>query len=294
MPEHRQESVRTPKSAFRESFLNTFHPRRNGEHRGIPTRNKVMAAVVATGALAAIGQPIAASSDNSEERAAAVQPAAQEQPLSAAVAGSENKPASVEILGAAPANNSLAEAKKIDKSQAIEQARVEKAAAEKAAAEKAAAEKAAAEKAAAERSAQARAVVPAAAQSSNGYIKPADGTFTSGFGARWGSSHKGIDLANSIGTPIKSVSAGEVINAGPASGFGQWVRVQHDDGTISVYGHINTIDVNVGQQVGAGEQIATMGNRGQSTGPHLHFEIIQGGQKINPLPWLESKGISVQ
>ena len=71
-------------------------------------------------------------------------------------------------------------------------------------------------------------------------------------------------------------------------------QVQHDDGTITVYGHVNTIDVSVGEQVKAGDKIATIGNKGQSTGPHLHFEVIQGGSKINPLPWLQQHGISVK
>lgn len=122
-------------------------------------------------------------------------------------------------------------------------------------------------------------------------VKPAEGRLTSGFGPRWGTSHNGIDIANVIGTPIKAVSGGEVINAGAAKGFGQWVRVRHTDGTISVYGHVDTYPVKVGQQVRAGDQIATMGNKGQSTGPHLHLEIIEGGKKIDPLPWLRARGV---
>ncbi|KOV81677.1 hypothetical protein ADL03_27865 [Nocardia sp. NRRL S-836] len=125
-------------------------------------------------------------------------------------------------------------------------------------------------------------------------VKPAEGTFTSGFGARWGTSHNGVDIANAIGTPIVSVMDGTVVEAGPASGFGLWVRVQHDDGTITVYGHVNTIDVAQGAKVRAGQQIATIGNRGQSTGPHLHFEVWVGGsEKINPVGWLAARGISL-
>jgi murein DD-endopeptidase MepM/ murein hydrolase activator NlpD len=125
-------------------------------------------------------------------------------------------------------------------------------------------------------------------------VKPAQGSFTSGFGARWGTSHNGVDIANAIGTPILSVMDGTVVEAGPASGFGLWVRVQHDDGTITVYGHVNTIDVGQGAKVKAGQQIATMGNRGQSTGPHLHFEVwVDGSQKINPVGWLSARGVSL-
>ena len=67
-------------------------------------------------------------------------------------------------------------------------------------------------------------------------VKPAEGAFTSGFGSRWGTIHKGVDIANAIGTPIVAVTDGEVIDAGPASGFGNWVRLRHEDGTITVYG----------------------------------------------------------
>jgi murein DD-endopeptidase MepM/ murein hydrolase activator NlpD len=125
-------------------------------------------------------------------------------------------------------------------------------------------------------------------------VRPAQGTFTSGFGARWGTSHNGVDIANAIGTPIVAAMDGTVIEAGPASGFGLWVRIQHEDGTITVYGHMNTIDVPQGAKVKAGQQIATIGNRGQSTGPHLHFEVwVGGGQKINPLPWLAERGVTL-
>ncbi|MCZ4076530.1 M23 family metallopeptidase [Rhodococcus sp. H36-A4] len=126
------------------------------------------------------------------------------------------------------------------------------------------------------------------------FVLPAVGTYTSNFGARWGTLHAGVDIANAIGTPIVSVADGKVIDAGPASGFGMWVRVQHADGTVTVYGHIDTATVSVGQQVMAGDQIATMGNRGFSTGPHLHFEVhLPGENKIDPLPWLASRGIGL-
>jgi murein DD-endopeptidase MepM/ murein hydrolase activator NlpD len=125
-------------------------------------------------------------------------------------------------------------------------------------------------------------------------VRPAQGSFTSGFGARWGTSHNGVDIANAIGTPIVAVMDGTVVEAGPASGFGLWVRVQHEDGTITVYGHMNTIDVPQGAKVKAGQQIATIGNRGQSTGPHLHFEVWTGGsQKVNPVGWLAARGVTL-
>ncbi|ASO19927.1 murein DD-endopeptidase MepM/ murein hydrolase activator NlpD [Actinoalloteichus hoggarensis] len=126
------------------------------------------------------------------------------------------------------------------------------------------------------------------------FVKPAEGTFTSGFGSRWGTTHYGVDIANPIGTPVVAATDGTVINAGPATGFGQWVRVQAPDGTITVYGHVDTFTAEVGQEVTAGQQIATIGNRGQSTGPHLHFEVAVNGQKIDPQPWLAERGITLQ
>lgn len=126
------------------------------------------------------------------------------------------------------------------------------------------------------------------------FTKFANGTFTSGFGSRWGVQHLGVDVAAPIGTPIYAVEDGEVISAGPASGFGMWVRLLHADGTITVYGHVDTATVSEGEHVMAGDQIATVGNRGFSTGPHCHFEVwLNGNNKIDPLPWLASRGISL-
>jgi murein DD-endopeptidase MepM/ murein hydrolase activator NlpD len=126
------------------------------------------------------------------------------------------------------------------------------------------------------------------------FVLPTVGTFTSGYGSRWGTMHWGIDLANRIGTPIVAAADGVVVESGPASGFGMWIRIEHADGTITVYGHIDRSLVHEGQHVQAGEQIATMGNRGQSTGPHLHFEVWNpSGAKVNPLTWLRSKGLNI-
>ncbi|MBP2474290.1 murein DD-endopeptidase MepM/ murein hydrolase activator NlpD [Crossiella equi] len=160
-------------------------------------------------------------------------------------------------------------------------------------AEKAAADKAEAEKAAAEAAKRAATAVEKS-KATGAFVRPAQGRFTSNYGMRGGVMHYGVDIANSIGTPILSAAAGTVVESGPASGFGLWVRVQHNDGTITVYGHINTSLVRAGQKVQAGEQIATMGNRGQSTGPHLHFEVwAAGGKKVNPGAWLAERGIKL-
>ncbi|MGO1949152.1 MAG: M23 family metallopeptidase [Mycobacteriaceae bacterium] len=125
-------------------------------------------------------------------------------------------------------------------------------------------------------------------------VKPAEGSYTSPFAMRWGSMHNGIDIANAIGTPILAAQSGTVIDAGPASGFGNWVRVKHSDGTITVYGHMSTIDVTVGQPVHAGQKIAGMGSEGFSTGSHVHFEVYPTeDQAVDPVPWLRERGIEL-
>ena len=132
---------------------------------------------------------------------------------------------------------------------------------------------------------------PAAPAVAGGAVRILSGPVTSGFGGRWGTVHEGMDIAAPIGTPIHVPLAGVVISSGPASGFGMWVRVQHNDGTITVYGHINRSFVQVGQRVAAGQVIAETGNRGQSTGPHLHIGVMVNGVYINPKPWLDARGI---
>lgn len=134
---------------------------------------------------------------------------------------------------------------------------------------------------------------PISTSDARGVVAPTTGVITSTYGPRWGSIHYGLDIANSIGTPVVSVMSGTVISSGPASGFGLWVRVRHDNGIVTVYGHINETLVSVGQRVGAGRQIATVGNRGESTGPHLHFEVHQRGVKVDPLFWLRRNGVSI-
>jgi murein DD-endopeptidase MepM/ murein hydrolase activator NlpD len=125
------------------------------------------------------------------------------------------------------------------------------------------------------------------------FVMPTRGVWTSGFGYRWGALHGGIDIANSIGTPIMAASDGVVIDAGPTAGYGAWVKLRHPDGTVTLYGHVNTWLVSKGQRVMAGDQIATIGNRGNSTGPHLHFEVLlNGSDRVNPVPWLAQRGLT--
>ena len=127
------------------------------------------------------------------------------------------------------------------------------------------------------------------------FVLPTHGIFTSGFGYRWGALHDGVDLAGPIGTPIYAASDGIVKEAGPtSSGYGAWVLLKHSDGTVTRYGHVNSWTVQVGQRVFAGDQIATIGNRGNSTGPHLHFSVLLGdANATDPVPWLAARGINV-
>ncbi|MCP2262493.1 Murein DD-endopeptidase MepM and murein hydrolase activator NlpD, containing LysM domain [Streptoalloteichus tenebrarius] len=220
----------------------------------------------------------------------------------AQLASSVTRATAPEVLPVAQIADPAADAAELGRVVQIQADQVARVAGEQAAAAEKAAQEA---RAAAERAAQEAAAKEAAAAAEREraareaarrplYVKPAEGVFTSGFGARWGTRHNGVDIANSIGTPVRSVAEGVVVEAGPASGFGLWVRVRHNDGTISVYGHVNEILARAGQHVAAGEQIATMGNRGQSTGPHLHFEVwLNGSQKINPQPWLAERGIQL-
>jgi murein DD-endopeptidase MepM/ murein hydrolase activator NlpD len=125
-----------------------------------------------------------------------------------------------------------------------------------------------------------------------GDVEMVAGRVTSGFGARWGHVHEGVDIAAPIGTPIRAPLPGEVVASGPATGFGLWVRVRHDDGTVTTYGHVNRSLVHVGEEVTAGEEIAEVGNRGHSTGPHLHMEVqTPTGTTVDPRPWLDGRGI---
>jgi len=128
-------------------------------------------------------------------------------------------------------------------------------------------------------------------------VLPVQGArLTSQFGARWGTLHAGIDLAAPMQTPEYAAMDGVVLEAGPASGYGLAVYIQHENGDVTVYGHMDSILVEVGQVVRAGDTIALLGNRGQSTGPHLHFEVHVGGingEKIDPLPWLRDRGVQI-
>ncbi len=115
---------------------------------------------------------------------------------------------------------------------------------------------------------------------------------TSGFGQRWGRLHAGLDFAGPVGTPIRAIKAGTVTFAGTQQGYGNKVEVTLEDGTVLYFAHLHSIGVTEGQQVSAGQVIATLGNTGRSTGPHLHFEVHPGGTgPVDPEPWLRAHGV---
>ena len=128
-------------------------------------------------------------------------------------------------------------------------------------------------------------------------ILPVNGArLTTCFCMRWGTMHWGIDLAAPLGTPIYAATDGVVLKAGPASGFGNAIYIQNADGDVEIYGHMKYYNVQAGDVVHAGDQIAKVGNQGQSTGPHLHFELHRGGmtgKPFDPQDWLADRGISV-
>jgi murein DD-endopeptidase MepM/ murein hydrolase activator NlpD len=125
----------------------------------------------------------------------------------------------------------------------------------------------------------------------NGYIWPAAGLLTSGYGWRWGRMHQGIDIAADIGTPIHAAADGVIEFAGwNSGGYGNMVEIRHSDGSMTRYAHMNAIHVQVGQQVDQGEQLGEMGSTGYSTGPHLHFEVHLPNQgTVNPIAYLPAQ-----
>ena len=130
---------------------------------------------------------------------------------------------------------------------------------------------------------------------SGSYVAPTSGRVSSCYGARWGVTHFGVDIAAPTGTAIYAAHSGVVARAGAATGFGQAVYIRGDDGAVTVYGHVNRYFVAAGERVSAGEEIAEVGNRGQSTGPHLHFEVHPSGQmyggQVDPVPWLNARDV---
>ena len=125
---------------------------------------------------------------------------------------------------------------------------------------------------------------------------PLRGVLTTAFAMRWGEMHWGVDIAAPMLTPEYAAAAGTVLRAGPASGYGNVIYIQHLNGDVTVYGHMEEVLVEAGQEVESGQLIARVGSRGFSTGPHLHFEVWAGGldgERVDPLDWLAEQGISL-
>jgi murein DD-endopeptidase MepM/ murein hydrolase activator NlpD len=124
------------------------------------------------------------------------------------------------------------------------------------------------------------------APSASGFIWPVNGVVVSGFGMRWGRMHEGIDIAAGSGTPIWAAAAGTVIHAGWLGGYGNLVVVDHGNGLATAYAHASAILVAVGQHVSQGETVSLVGSTGNSSGPHLHFEVRVNGVAVDPLLYL--------
>lgn len=129
------------------------------------------------------------------------------------------------------------------------------------------------------------------------WVSPMPGARVSScFGPRSGLMHAGIDFAAPENTPIHAVGAGSIVSAGwDYAGYGISVFIDHANGYLTHYAHLNRTAVEVGQRVEAGDVIGYEGSTGDSTGPHLHFEVHQGGmwKQINPAPWLRDRGVDV-
>ncbi|MFB7915128.1 M23 family metallopeptidase [Streptomyces sp. NPDC056061] len=168
--------------------------------------------------------------------------------------------------------------------------------ARQAAAQGKAAETAKAERAAAER---------AAAKKAAGWERPVSRYELSASygndGSRWAHKHSGQDFAVPVGTKVEAAHSGTVVKAGPNGGgdgpaYGNAVVIKHGNGTYSQYAHLSQIDVRIGQTVKTGDRIALSGNTGNSSGPHLHFEIrhtADYGSAVNPVSFLHQKGVKV-
>lgn len=133
--------------------------------------------------------------------------------------------------------------------------------------------------------------LPGASTPLNGYVWPAQGLLTSGYGWRWGRMHKGIDVAAPVGTPVVAAAPGVIEFSGwNSGGYGNMVDIRHPDGNKTRYAHNSRNLVRVGQKVEQGQQIAEMGSTGYSTGPHVHFEIHLPNQgAVNPVAMLSER-----
>jgi murein DD-endopeptidase MepM/ murein hydrolase activator NlpD len=117
-------------------------------------------------------------------------------------------------------------------------------------------------------------------------IWPTNGAFTSPFGQRWGRLHAGIDIGAPEGTPIRAAMSGKVVLLGWTGGYGNYTCVQHGGGLSTCYAHQSRYGTSMGASVSKGDVIGYVGNTGNSTGAHLHFETRVNGAPVNPMGYL--------
>lgn len=121
---------------------------------------------------------------------------------------------------------------------------------------------------------------------------PVDGPVSSNYGYRIDpfkkkrAFHSGVDFSPPYGEPVKSTADGVVEIAGWKGGYGKSVVIKHENGYKTLYGHLSKINVVKGQKVLCGEKVGEIGSTGRSTGPHLHYEVIKKGKKVNPKKYL--------
>nr|WP_324613695.1 LysM peptidoglycan-binding domain-containing M23 family metallopeptidase [Streptomyces sp. WM6349] len=147
---------------------------------------------------------------------------------------------------------------------------------------------------------EAPAEAPAAQPAAAGFVAPVSGGISTQYkvaGAMWSSGyHTGVDFIAAMGTSVKAVGAGTVVSAGWSGAYGNEVVIRHADGKYSQYAHLSQLSVSSGQSVTAGQSIGLSGSTGNSTGPHLHFEIRTSpsyGSDMDPIAYLRSKGASL-
>lgn len=115
---------------------------------------------------------------------------------------------------------------------------------------------------------------------------PVSGTITSRFGPRWGRMHEGLDVAANTGTPVIAAASGTVLSAGREGNYGNLVLINHGGGLVTAYAHLNAINVRAGQDISVGNSVGTVGSTGNSSGPHLHFEVRVNNVPYDPLGYL--------
>jgi len=120
------------------------------------------------------------------------------------------------------------------------------------------------------------------------FSMPTSGTLTSSYGRRWNRNHNGIDIGAKTGTPIYAADNGVIVESEyQSNGYGNIVKIDHQNGYVSYYAHCSKLYANVGEVVAKGDLIAAVGNTGRSTGPHLHFEIRYNDTPQNPYNYVK-------